>query len=400
MAPKKKAPVDEAEEGEKDQEMDKKPSGKAKAKAKSASTVKPKAVVKATGKAKAKAKSATNKSKVQQHTLKKKPAAKAASKAKAAAKAKIGSLNRSIQDMKAGIEDEDAEDENTHRDKGKAIKFNKQRSQLPPHVLHLLEVQSQEASSPRAFKTQIINKLYKREKDGSLTLNLGDAIFREHELVYKKKFARSQSEALPGSIFRGLYFQGSQAALEAAVACGDVKKVRQAGDDGVETDYYAFKKYVVGEEQGKNVQQELTAEKTVSARDAEDLRKALKAVGWSLDTVSQKAVVQENGKMVTQVNNLIKQAQAAQEKLAKEALSCIKAWQGSSETLKHLKKDYATSVSHISQITHVRDLRELPSGEALTKEGFDTFMLRVAKLTEAFNVTIAKAKAEMKAQNN
>ena len=104
--------------------------------------------------------------------------------------------------------------------------------------------------------------------------------------------------------------------------------------------------------------------------------------------------------MVTQVNNLIKQAQAAQEKLAKEALSCIKAWQGSSETLKHLKKDYATSVSHISQITHVRDLRELPSGEALTKEGFDTFMLRVAKHTEAFNVTIAKAKAEMKAQNN
>ena len=39
------------------------------------------------------------------------------------------------------------------RDKGKAIKFRKQRDELPAHMLHLMEVESKGKSSPRQFQS-------------------------------------------------------------------------------------------------------------------------------------------------------------------------------------------------------------------------------------------------------
>ena len=68
---------------------------------------------------------------------------------------------------------EDGDNENAgssgSRDKGKAVKYKKMRSNgsLPKWAEDLIENQSLKASSPRQEKTALINKLFRRKSDGS-----------------------------------------------------------------------------------------------------------------------------------------------------------------------------------------------------------------------------------------
>ena len=67
------------------------------------------------------------------------------------------------------------------RDKGKAIKFKKMSSELPPHVLRPIDSESRSKSSPRAFQSYVINKLYCRNSNGTLSLALDRPLSTEHQ---------------------------------------------------------------------------------------------------------------------------------------------------------------------------------------------------------------------------
>ena len=84
-------------------------------------------------------------------------------------------INATIDTLRAGVPLSDAE----ARDKGKALKYQKTKDQLPEHVVFLIEQESAKAAQPRQFKTHAINKLYHKEADGSFSLNLKDPLFCE-----------------------------------------------------------------------------------------------------------------------------------------------------------------------------------------------------------------------------
>ena len=164
----------------------------------------------------------------------KKPAATGAVKSKVLKKP-CGPINEAINKLKRGVSKVDLEEGDDgrlkddgseapesddggdqHRDKAKGQKYSKMKHQLPDHVVDLVERESMKSSSPREFKTKLINKLFVRNKDGKLELDLNDERFEEHRKIYSRKFAKETDTAMPESIFKGLYFRNDQLAFEAS----------------------------------------------------------------------------------------------------------------------------------------------------------------------------------------
>ena len=129
--------------------------------------------------------------------------AKAATKAKAKgaaikrpAAAKSKSLKDQCEDWKLaltashGSGDEGEDGTGTSRDKGKGVKFQKIKSQLPQHIQHMYDVDALQHSSPREFRTMIINKLFKRQGNGTLVLNTKDAVFEESRNDFERNFGK------------------------------------------------------------------------------------------------------------------------------------------------------------------------------------------------------------------
>ena len=150
-------------------------------------------------------------------------------------------LKQQLAEFKEGVEDND--DENSLWDKQKGGKFAKMMASgsLPDHVQDLFNTEAGKKTSPRQFRTQIINTLFTKDDAGRWLVNIEAPLFTEHRKMYERRYGRDEQKALPRSVFLGLYFQNNEAALKAALACGDVNTT--TGDDNRE--YCSFRYLVI-----------------------------------------------------------------------------------------------------------------------------------------------------------
>ena len=144
--------------------------------------------------------------------------------------------------------DGEADAEGNKRSKGKGLKFAQMRDKLPPHIIELYDKGALEKASPRAFRTQIVNTLFKRTKQGRYVLKADRPLFEEAKKIYERKWGNERQKSYPRSVLKGLFFGNSEPALQAALDCGDVYVV-QSSSEGKEL--YAFQTEEVGcERQG------------------------------------------------------------------------------------------------------------------------------------------------------
>ena len=325
----------------------------------------------------------------------KRPAAKSQSSKgmKRPAASQEGSLNRTIDRMSKVSKldrdaDEHADDDDEHegegRDKSKGQKYQKMKGQLPEHVVDLIEKESQRASSPREFKTMIINRLYKRNSAGKLVLNLDDHLFTEHKKVFTKKYSNEKETALPEGIMRGLYFNNSQVAMDQAKKDGDIVAV----DVGNGKTFWAFQSYVKGQESGKLEEQTINQNKKISKDQHQLLQGAFASVDWEWNYVDKdvKALADGN-KIPPAILNIVSQATDSQTKLMKEAMTMIKGWKGDkdSENLVLLKKGHAKCNQNLAQLQHMKEFHELPGDLDPSRANIDKVMLEMATHTKQYN---------------
>ena len=77
------------------------------------------------------------------------------------------SSKKTPEDEDDNEEESGGEDDASHlRDKGKSIKFNSMRRSLPAHIVHLYDTEALSKPSPREFRTQVINQLFTKLKNG------------------------------------------------------------------------------------------------------------------------------------------------------------------------------------------------------------------------------------------
>ena len=107
--------------------------------------------------------------------------------------------------------DEDEAMEAVRRDKGKGEKYASmvRAGALPEHIQHLYEHVAQNKSSPRSFRTLIVNTLFEKLLSGRYELRDKHPMFIEAKEIYEKKYAKDTSIAVPKLIMKGMYFNGS-----------------------------------------------------------------------------------------------------------------------------------------------------------------------------------------------
>ncbi|CAJ1429134.1 unnamed protein product [Effrenium voratum] len=336
--------------------------------------------------------------------LLKRPAAavdggKSVSKKRPAAAAS-GAINLAVTSLRKGMASPDDEDnyESDGRDKGKAIKYAKMKSELPHHIVDLVENESRKSAHPRDAKTQAINRLFRRMPGGRLELNVQDRLFTEHQKLYTKRYGRKEDTSLPESIMKGLYFNNSDSAFENAKAKGEIHEVR--GEDG--KPYWSFKSFVAGQETGTDNSQIITGSKKITQKHGDLFCEALARMEWKFELKDKDvAAFGSKKKLPEPAAGLVKQALDAQDKLSKEGLRLIKKWNGSSddEHLVKLKKGYASCLRFTGQLQHIREFHEIEGAET-TYANFQKLMLEIATATEAYNTDIELFKGKIKARQN
>ena len=294
-------------------------------------------------------------------------------------------------------EQEAGEDEN--RDKAKGQKFAKMRSQLPEHVIDLIDNHSMKASSPRSFKTQVINKLFKRNSAGKLVLNLSDPIFIEHKKVYAKKYSKEEDTALPESIMKGLYFNNSKEAFENAKKVGEIIGV----DGGDGKTFWSFTSFTKGFEQGREEEQKLSSNKKVTGEQAQLLAECFKNSGWTWKYSDSDVKGLTDGKKIPKpILQLVQDATASQQRLAKEGMALIKAMQGKheDERVGKLKKGHATIQLNLAKLGHMLDFHELADEMSPTKENLDLIMKDMALHVQEYNTLVETTRGHLKSLKN
>ncbi|CAE7217574.1 unnamed protein product [Symbiodinium sp. CCMP2592] len=290
--------------------------------------------------------------------------------------------------------EEEPEQSIAARDKGKAVKFTKMKNSnsLPAFVIDLIEEQSKSSSAPRSQKTLLINKLFKRLPDGSLELALDQPVFIHAEKAYRKKYARDEAEAIPASVMCGLYFHNSEQHMQRAIDKGEIVEARR--ENGVI--FYGFRRFVIGTEDGKEESQSTKASKKLTAEEHQLLRSVFKNLKWSFEFTKKEAIVDDQGQLSGSVETLLKQAAATLEKTSREAKQLMAGWKGSGDTLAELKGKYGPTINFAAEIAHIRDLNKFSDGTDISKDAFIDWMKMVATKTDALNICIQKARAEIK----
>ena len=271
----------------------------------------------------------------------------------------VANLKRGVSSMeleKEGKSEDEGQQEAVTRDKSKGQKYKAMKNELPEHVVDLIEKESLRKSSPREFKTQIINALFVRNDSGKLELNLSDPVFQEHKRLYTKRFAKETDTAVPESIMKGLYFHNDAHAFESAKAKGDIVEV----DCGNGKSFWAFSSYKKGKEVGSVEEQTLSSSKKIDKNQAKLLREAFQGVGWNWDYKEADVQKMINGNTIPpSIQTLVKQATDSQSKLSKEALVLIKGWQGdaSDEKLIRLKRGHNTCQNNLTKLQYMKEFK-------------------------------------------
>ena len=195
----------------------------------------------------------------------------------------------------------------------------------------------------------------------------------------------------------GLYFQNSKTHFDNALAKGDIVEIES---DVPGKKFYAFRSYTVGKEEGKNQSHDSSSYKRITSAASESLREVFKKLNWSFAFVEGAPVTDKNGRFTKDMETLLKTAQQAQEKMCKDIKATMTGWKGSSETHKELQGAYAALIASAAQLAHLQDLHEYQDGTAITKDNFHKFMLECAQKTQAYNVSLQRAKGELKARSS
>ena len=167
-------------------------------------------------------------------------------------------MNMTIDNLKAGVMEPEA------RDKGKEQKYAKDSDHLPEYVKSLIDE-----------KSQAINRLYSRQGDGTLKLNLQDPLFQEASTMYERNYSSTMDDAYPRSIMINMFFRGDQAAFDEALRDGDIYETENKKKGG--KPFYAFTKYRVASEEGKKKDHRLQSSKAVNNAVADELLQAFQS---------------------------------------------------------------------------------------------------------------------------
>ena len=259
------------------------------------SAMKAKAKAKASGKAKAKVAKSVVKSSKESAGKDDEGDGNPIKRPAAAAKGSIKDLNKRLleaatcsdkgedqeeEEEELGEEGEDAEEEDADepRDRCKKQKFDTLLAQnkLPGHITEIRFKGVENEKIKRGFKTKIINALFERDSKGKLIMRPEAPFFHSYKQTLERKSFGVEQTGLPRGVFRGMYFQNSEEALQEALNNNEVEVVTKGGRD-----WYSFIRLTKTHEVSKlGAQKLVTQDKKIEAGACKELEDAFDKLDW------------------------------------------------------------------------------------------------------------------------
>jgi len=161
----------------------------------------------------------------------------------AAAKGSVKDLNKRLLEADAGSDKgDDAEEEDGEgkgdvvygrRDQRKNREFLRLLSEnkLPSHIMQMWLNDVDNETFKMRFKTMIVNNLFVTDSRGTLIMTPDAPFFISYKQTQERKSFRDTHTGLPRGVFRGLYFQNSEEALQEALDNNEVEVVTFSGKD-------------------------------------------------------------------------------------------------------------------------------------------------------------------------
>eukprot|EP00434_Breviolum_minutum_P042374 symbB.v1.2.037714.t1/scaffold5623.1/size25199/2 len=385
---------EKVEAEEKDEEDQKTPSATAKAKAKS--KAKSKAKAKAKGRAKAGSKQNKNREKKGKDQKKEKKENKDKKEKKDDEEApRKENLNDKCEKWKAAVGEpennqnsEDASEENATRERGKSRKFQKLKDagSIPDHILAMFEHESKKQDKPRAYKTALINRLFKSDGKGGYVMQAKDPWLQQQKEIMHSKYGKDEQVGSPKDVFLYSTFHGNQEALQSAIDKGSVQEWNQDG-----AVYCGFRQTKSGVKSAKVDKTSMgSGEVNLQQNQWAALTKAFKTMSWSFantDELVPSLASSSNAKQQKQLENvgltdamktILTEAKQAQEKLHGTAMKLLNKCTSVDD-----KKKFKTTVMQLKELSlkndHVLTWQELPDEGALTPTNLGVFFERASR---------------------
>lgn len=123
------------------------------------------------------------------------------------------------------IVEEDPEiDAKEKRNYGKARKFARatQAGEIPDAIKEMYQNASKYSKQPRLFRTELVNRLFKKTSKGEFVLCHEDPAFTSWKRNIDTKFTTADSVGVPYMVILWQTFQGQEHALQEALKRGDI----------------------------------------------------------------------------------------------------------------------------------------------------------------------------------
>ena len=131
------------------------------------------------------------------------------------------------------------------------------KGSLPLGVMELVK-EVEKSDAPRSNKTALINSLFTKEADGSLSLNTDGQEYQSFKSQFAEKKDSDKVEGEPYLVFLYKNFHGNEDGLKKAIAAGEVKQVER---DGVK--YLCYHRFQVKTTTGHDERTTLSAKQSL-----------------------------------------------------------------------------------------------------------------------------------------
>ena len=193
----------------------------------------------------------------------------------------------------------------------------------------MIEVESKKQTNPRAYRTNLINKLFESNGKGGYQMTATKPEFEVYREAWHRKYGRDERKGTPRQVFLWQVFHGQKDALENAISEGHVQVWDQDG-----TEFCGFRQTVAGVEKASQEMQKLYAGKVHLEKDEfSTMRKAFSNMSWefglenkqleeaSSSVVNQKSI--EQAGLTKAMEEMLSEAKQAQERLLTTCLKLL-----------------------------------------------------------------------------
>ncbi len=321
-------------------------------------------------------------------------------------------------------DDPETEAPEEKRSYGKARKFARMlaKGQVPEDIRRMYNEAATKSQSPRLFRTELINRMFKKGSNGEWVLCTDSADFQSWRSNKDIKFATAESVGVPYSIMLWQVFQGQEQAMKVAEQRGDIycdngmwhhKKVStgrtkstteamqlSGGTTAVDVDQFAAMNQWLGNRGwNKFGQQELEAPQGSSATKPGQLALA-DVAGHGQAQRSRVAPEATVAKLPwSRLEGLVGDAKAANERLQRDASRLVLKVRGQDgETVDKIKTAVAILNDSLSQLQECQMWQEVPGSNGNEKGKCEDFLATLAEKTEKANELLEQLKAVCKAR--